>query len=132
MRIEIKGEECEGKTLLANVIRFLLDGYYDVQIRNDRLEKIDRSIFDNIRESTVDLYTHTENLNEGRTGINVEEAMKTLKEAFQEDPEYAHGWHCNIAMACKDAGSDHEVGNEAATRFMRQLFDVETSNDMLS
>jgi len=59
MRIEIKGEEREGKTLLANVIRFLLDGYYNVQICNDHLEKIDRSKFDNIRENTIDLYTYS-------------------------------------------------------------------------
>jgi len=62
----------------------------------------------------------------------VKNAMETLSKAFREDPEYAHSWHCNLAMACKDAGASHDVGNEAASRFMKLAFDADTSNDMLS
>ncbi len=68
-----------------------------------------------------------------------EKAMNTLKGAFRKDPDYAHSWHCNLAMAYYDASgpvktdsNDHEeqlrIGNEAASRFMRLAFDVETSS----
>jgi len=70
----------------------------------------------------------------------IEQAMNTLKKAMiDDDPSskgsYAHSWHCNIAMSCYDAivkgdGSNHDwahmVSNEAAGRFMRMCFDVET------
>lgn len=67
-------------------------------------------------------------------------AIDVLKAAMQSDPDYAHGWHCNIAMMCYDAcraqdnmttSGDHEdahiIGNDAASRFMKLLFGVETS-----
>ena len=62
--------------------------------------------------------------------------LEAIKKAFQEDPELAHSWHCNIAMACYDSippqeeGSDlipHDVANEAASRFMKLAFDVVTN-----
>ncbi len=82
--------------------------------------------------------------------MSIEEAMKVLKQAMiDDDPSvpgsYAHGWHCNIAMMCYDAihahdiesfiydsgemshKDAHEVGNEAASRFMKLCFDVETT-----
>lgn len=66
-----------------------------------------------------------------------EKAMKNLKEAMQNDPDYAHTWHCNIAMMCYDGmrAGDRDVGhevahkgcNEGASRFMKMCFNVETS-----
>ena len=63
----------------------------------------------------------------------IENAFNTLKQAMINDPDYAYSWHCNIAMMCNDAilnsdGADsaHEVGNDAASRFMKLCFDVET------
>ena len=54
----------------------------------------------------------------------------------------AHSWHCNIAMMCHDAimsdnekrdnlfkvsnSAAHKIGNDAASRFMKLCFDVET------
>jgi len=83
--------------------------------------------------------------------IEVAEAFKIIKKAMKEDNpsepgSYAHGWHCNIAMMCYDAilAADitafdcdsgimsHEdalkVGNDAASRFMKLCFDVETKS----
>ncbi len=54
-------------------------------------------------------------------------AFKVLKESLQLDPEYAWGWHCNIAMMAVDAGCDHKIANDGAARFMRLCFDVDTS-----
>ena len=69
----------------------------------------------------------------------IEKAMNVLKQAMIDDtPEdngsYAHSWHCNIAMACYDAmmqtegdGHDHHaIANDAASRFMKLCFDVNT------
>ena len=70
--------------------------------------------------------------------------MKDLTDAMQDTElgSYAHSWHCNIAMACYDAIMDadleidredqkidaHKVGNDAASRFMKLCFNVETKN----
>ena len=73
----------------------------------------------------------------------VKRAFEVIKAAMVADaPEepgsYAHGWHCNIAMMCIDAIRDtemdhnvkyeaiHDVGNDAASRFMKLCFGVDT------
>ena len=79
----------------------------------------------------------------------VADAFEVIKKAMQDDNpseagSYAHSWHCNIAMMCYDAILKHEitvydpysaemshndaleVGNDAASRFMKLCFDVET------
>jgi len=67
---------------------------------------------------------------------NTQEAFATLQHALHEDGDYAHSWHCNIAMMCYDAIREaadeipheqaHLIGNEAATRFMKLCFDIDT------
>ena len=80
-----------------------------------------------------------------RAEQDIPEAMDTLKKSMAdtEPGSYAHGWHCNIAMMCYDAimaetgesfrpmihDQAHKIGNDAASRFMKLCFDVETSND---
>lgn len=75
----------------------------------------------------------------------VSEAFEIIKqEMINDDPgepgSYAHSWHCNIAMMCEDAICDsgavdrgllseaapHKIGNDAASRFMKLCFGVET------
>jgi len=73
----------------------------------------------------------------------IKEAMETIKQAMIDDEpgvpgSYAHSWHCNIAMMCKDSideyaefhnltsDDSHKIGNDAASRFMKLCFDVET------
>ena len=72
----------------------------------------------------------------------LKEAFETIKQAMIDDNPgeqggYAHSWHCNIAMMCADAIYDdytealtrddaHRIGNDAASRFMKLCFDVET------
>ena len=76
--------------------------------------------------------------------ITIEQAMNRLEQAMKEDPDYAYGWHANIAMSCCDAmvhmktklpmdsTSDfHYAANEGATRFMKICFDAKTSLYML-
>ena len=73
--------------------------------------------------------------------ITVQQAVEALTKAMVEDGagergSLAHSWHCNIAMACHDAilshddqvDFAHQVGNDAASRFMKLCFCVETSN----
>jgi hypothetical protein len=73
----------------------------------------------------------------------IKEAMDVIRQAMiDDDPSspgsYAHSWHCNIAVMCADAihadhsesltSSDaHRISNDAASRFMKLCFDVETS-----
>lgn len=84
-----------------------------------------------------------------KTPTNVGQAMTVIKQEMIDDNpadpgSYAHVWHCNIAMMCYDAitkklldmpkgrGLDHDdihaVSNDAASRFMRLCFDVETKS----
>ena len=74
----------------------------------------------------------------------VKQAFDVIKKAMiDDDPSkpgsYAHTWHCNIAMMCYDAihaadivdehctNEIHSVSNDAASRFMKNVFDVETT-----
>jgi len=80
------------------------------------------------------------NLEEECAGLRtIAKAMDTIKaEMIKDNPSergsYAHSWHCNIAMACHDAILEfdsqvdfaHEVGNDAASRFMKLCFGVDT------
>jgi hypothetical protein len=55
-------------------------------------------------------------------------ALERLSRAMKSDPEYAWGWHCNIASAAMDEGLDHAAANRAAARFMHAAFGVDTSD----
>ena len=69
-----------------------------------------------------------------------EKAFAVIKQAMIDDNpsekgSYAHSWHCTIAMMCHDAimhntildsSLAHKAGNDAASRFMKLCFDVET------
>ncbi len=82
--------------------------------------------------------------------ITTKQAMHHLKMLMKSDPDYAYGWHSNIAMMCYDSiMKEHEreqteyddestkhsvalnIGDDAASRFMKLCFDVVTSQDML-
>jgi len=72
----------------------------------------------------------------------VKNALKVIQSAMKADNpkepgSYAHSWHCNIAMACHDSilsldarriDLARKAGNDAAARFMRICFDVETQS----
>ena len=70
--------------------------------------------------------------------MDSKQAIETLSKALSVDPNYAQGWHDNIAMVCYDAiydvlgeAADHdtacEIANNAASRFMKLAFHVETT-----
>ena len=68
----------------------------------------------------------------------VSDAFNVLKNAIKEDDEYAYGWHANIAMSCHDANTSTQphkqsldAANNAASKFMKLCFGVETSQYML-
>ena len=104
-------------------------------IRNSKGRLIGRLIF------VDDIDFNCEHVTEDN---NIELAMYTLKTSMKdvELGSYAHSWHCNIAMACYDAiGSkeydapygfdhdlDHKIANDAASRFMKLCFDVDTKH----
>tara|TARA_R110002012_G_scaffold318308_1_gene536362 strand:+ start:15888 stop:16133 length:246 start_codon:yes stop_codon:yes gene_type:complete len=75
----------------------------------------------------------------------IKKAMKVLTDAMQDTSlgSYAHSWHCNIAMSVHDelnskpwvSLSDeeikerHKIANDAASRFMKLCFGVNTVNE---
>ncbi len=83
--------------------------------------------------------------NSEHLSTEISNAMDALREEMRADcPEepgsYAHSWHCIIAMTCYNAMVEsarktedlfnhddaHRIGNDAATRFMKLCFGVET------
>ncbi len=66
--------------------------------------------------------------------MELAQAFEVIKNAMIRNDDYAHSWHCNIAMMCHDAILEHDdqvdfahkVGNDAASRFMKLCFDIET------
>ena len=53
-------------------------------------------------------------------------AFKIVNRAIMNDPAYAWGWHCNVAMASVDEGMEAVAANRAASRFMYNCFRVRT------
>lgn len=50
--------------------------------------------------------------------------IKELIDAMKADPEYAWGWHCNLAMAMHDSGAGpHQACNKGAALFLSLLSD---------
>ena len=73
-----------------------------------------------------------------KNDIGVSDAFEIVKKAMKKEPEYAYAWHCNIAMCCYDANTTEQqykqsltAANDAASRFMKMCFGVETSRNML-
>jgi len=75
--------------------------------------------------------------------LKVVQAFDVIKKAMADDPSepcsFAHSWHCNIAVMCEDAiladgagklttEDARRIGNDAASRFMRLCFGVETKD----
>ena len=70
---------------------------------------------------------------------NVKNSIEILTSEMQDTElgSYAHSWHCNLAMASYDAIMSfddqidwaHDISNDAASRFMRLLFNVNTKNE---
>lgn len=58
--------------------------------------------------------------------ITPKQAIEALSAAFKADPDYAWGWHCNLAGIALDAGADHASANGRAASFMRTVFGVDT------
>jgi len=59
-----------------------------------------------------------------RVADSVEHNLKSLIGAMVDDPEYAWGWHCNIAMSAFDAGArSHAACNRGAALFLKLLSD---------
>ena len=59
---------------------------------------------------------------------NVKKAMDTLRNAMISDPDYAWGWHCNIACLMLDEGLECKIANKKAASFMKLAFNVDTIN----
>lgn len=63
--------------------------------------------------------------NEGAsTGPSIVDSLESIIAAMVNDPDYAWGWHCNIAMAAHDSGAGpHDACNRGAALFLNLLSD---------
>lgn len=53
--------------------------------------------------------------------------LEDLREAMKSDDGLAWSWHCNIAMLAVDSGADHKEANIRTSKFMTDMFGVDTS-----
>jgi hypothetical protein len=60
----------------------------------------------------------------------IHQAVQTVIQAMQDDPGYAWGWHCNIAMAFVDAGGDRYTANQGAARFLEMFAKVQPAHEL--
>ncbi len=88
-----------------------------------------------IGRTVDDVPFDSEHLNENDL---IADAMESLTKVMKDTSlgGYAHSWHCNIAMSVYDASLSsichdhaHQIGNDAASRFMKLCFGVETTNE---
>ena len=54
-------------------------------------------------------------------------AINTLKKAMIKDSDYARCWHDSIAVMAQHAGAGHRISNDGASRFMKLVFGIDTS-----
>jgi hypothetical protein len=57
----------------------------------------------------------------------IRSAFEVLKSAMSEYPDYARGWHDNIAVCAQDAGLEYNASQKAAAAFMKLCFGVDTA-----
>lgn len=60
-----------------------------------------------------------------------EHPFAELKAAIHAYPDYAWGWHCNLAVPMLDVipGVTHAQANRAAALIMQQMFDYDITAD---
>ncbi len=63
--------------------------------------------------------------------MDIKASYDSLTQAMRDDPQYAWGWLCNIAMPLSDsAGMSHEQANVTAAYLMDHLFGIDiTTNE---
>ena len=137
-----EGDSVPHILLELNQVAGFLRGISDGKI-NEMVESSKMVICEFLTEQAK-RYSHGKKKENEMDNDKVSEAFEIIKQAMIKDNpsergSLAHSWHCNIAMMCSDAiGTDkaasrltfedaHRIGNEAASRFMKLCFDVETN-----
>ena len=131
----IENEGCELSDGYEALERFFNDCCYDDsttigtihEVLRPTIEEQFECVWEELalqRESDAQLDAETE---AGDKAFSIEVSLDRLKQAMSDDSDYARTWHDNVACMVMDAGVSHSVANDAATRFMKLAFDVETS-----
>ena len=115
--------------------------------KDARIGDLEQKLADSETELVNARYEHNTALTEL---MECEEKLKeateipfhALAKLLQNDPDYAHTWHCNIAMMCYDSirsfdeetlhEDAHTIANDAASRFMKLCFNVVTKQPLLA
>lgn len=64
------------------------------------------------------------------TQLDLEMCFNVIRDAIQNDPEYAWGWQSNLAVGMMDAtGVDHFTANRSAALIMYQVFGVDITQN---
>lgn len=80
-------------------------------------------ILSEIADNVNDRLKNKKITNESNSSNSVKKAWEVLKKEISNDPDFAWGVHCNIAMPiCDSINVNHEQGNLAAARLMEHLF----------
>lgn len=61
--------------------------------------------------------------------VEIENAIKTLSNAMNTDPDYARSWYDNISVMMQDAGCERDIANDGASRFMKLAFKIDVDED---
>jgi hypothetical protein len=57
--------------------------------------------------------------------MSIASSFEELKEAIQNDPDYAWSWHCNLAVPMQDEGMSPYSSQLAASRILSNFFGVD-------
>jgi len=132
MNLDISTILSQGKVVIRSVIddcgpRFEVS-FADVEGTYALGETLEEALSLFLSEALLSFYNSEKQAFKGAQ-LKTSEAFEVLKQAMKDDPDLAHGWHSNIAMAFYDE-CDHvsvEPCHRGATRFMKSCFDVKTS-----
>lgn len=118
--VEVSGNFEDHGFAGCGYIRYIL-------LNNDKVDKITGYVKGSygsyIDTSCIPMYSSTQQSN----------SFTAFKKDMQEDKELAFAWHDNVACCVMDSfpdsytGENHARANEAAKRFMRHAFDIDTS-----
>lgn len=56
--------------------------------------------------------------------MNIEDPLKDLREAFEQDPSYLQSWFDNLASVAETRGVPNELANNIANDFVWLLFEL--------
>lgn len=109
--------------LLNEVKELVFQSKLAARLLKDTEHNSRSEILSEIADNVNDRLKNKKITNESNSSNSVKKAWEVLKKEINNDPDFAWGVHCNIAMPiCDSINVNHEQGNLAAARLMEHLF----------